>query len=231
MTLPAAVFDVDGTLADTERDGHRVAFNAAFAKLGLPSHWDEALHGELLRVAGGVGSLRHCARDHLGQAFADDVPEDLLRRGLRLAIATTTSHGNVAALLSATLGADAWGWFDVVATAQDVPVKKPDPAVCRGVLERLALPAGAAVAFEDSAQGRAAATAAGVRRIVTPTACIAGDDFTAALRVVEDLEHYPDGSRRAVTIGDVERWHAQLPATRGCMAEAPASTTVGGAVT
>jgi phosphoglycolate phosphatase-like HAD superfamily hydrolase len=36
------VWDVDGTLAATERDGHRVAFNPAFASHGLPWHWDEA---------------------------------------------------------------------------------------------------------------------------------------------------------------------------------------------
>jgi phosphoglycolate phosphatase-like HAD superfamily hydrolase len=41
--LQALIFDVDGTLADTERDGHRPAFNAAFAEAGLLWHWDEAL--------------------------------------------------------------------------------------------------------------------------------------------------------------------------------------------
>ena len=41
--LKALIFDVDGTLADTERDGHRVAFNRAFAAEGLPVVWDEAL--------------------------------------------------------------------------------------------------------------------------------------------------------------------------------------------
>ena len=41
MALRALIFDVDGTLANTERDGHRPAFNAAFAEVGLPWHWDE----------------------------------------------------------------------------------------------------------------------------------------------------------------------------------------------
>jgi len=44
---------VDGTLAETERDGHRVAFNQAFAAAGLPWHWDAVLYGDLLQVAGG----------------------------------------------------------------------------------------------------------------------------------------------------------------------------------
>lgn len=51
--LQALIFDVDGTLADTERDGHRVAFNAAFRQAGLGWHWDVAAYGELLAVTGG----------------------------------------------------------------------------------------------------------------------------------------------------------------------------------
>jgi HAD superfamily hydrolase (TIGR01509 family) len=59
MALAALIFDVDGTLADTERDGHRVAFNQAFAEVGLDWHWDERLYGELLAVTGGKERMRH----------------------------------------------------------------------------------------------------------------------------------------------------------------------------
>ncbi len=52
--LPAVlIFDVDGTLADTERDGHRPAFNAAFDEAGLDWSWSEDLYGELLAITGG----------------------------------------------------------------------------------------------------------------------------------------------------------------------------------
>ena len=61
MALRAIIFDVDGTLANTERDGHRPAFNAAFAEVGLPWHWDEAFYGTLLDVAGGLERMRHYA--------------------------------------------------------------------------------------------------------------------------------------------------------------------------
>ena len=57
--LRALIFDVDGTLAETERDGHRVAFNRAFAELGLDWHWDEALYGRLLEVTGGKERMLH----------------------------------------------------------------------------------------------------------------------------------------------------------------------------
>jgi HAD superfamily hydrolase (TIGR01509 family) len=52
-TLQALIFDVDGTLADTERDGHRVAFNRAFQQAGLDWDWSVELYGELLAVTGG----------------------------------------------------------------------------------------------------------------------------------------------------------------------------------
>ncbi len=51
--LTTLIFDVDGTLADTERDGHRPSFNAAFRQFGLDWEWDIPLYGELLSVTGG----------------------------------------------------------------------------------------------------------------------------------------------------------------------------------
>ena len=56
--LRALIFDVDGTMADTERDGHRVAFNRAFAEAGLDWEWDVSLYGDLLAVAGGKERIR-----------------------------------------------------------------------------------------------------------------------------------------------------------------------------
>jgi len=57
--LKALLFDVDGTIADTERDGHRVAFNQAFADAGLDWDWDVSLYGQLLAVSGGKERLRY----------------------------------------------------------------------------------------------------------------------------------------------------------------------------
>ncbi len=54
----AIIFDVDGTLADTERDGHRNAFNAAFAEAGLDWSWDVERYGRLLAVTGGKERIR-----------------------------------------------------------------------------------------------------------------------------------------------------------------------------
>lgn len=57
--LKALLFDVDGTLADTERDGHRPAFNAAFREYGLDWDWDVELYGKLLAVTGGKERMKY----------------------------------------------------------------------------------------------------------------------------------------------------------------------------
>jgi HAD superfamily hydrolase (TIGR01509 family) len=56
--MDALIFDCDGVLVDTERDGHRVAFNRAFAALGLPFEWTVEQYGNLLKVAGGKERMR-----------------------------------------------------------------------------------------------------------------------------------------------------------------------------
>lgn len=74
--LKALLFDVDGTLAETERDGHRVAFNRAFKEQGLPWRWDERRYGELLAVAGGSERITAYARsDHPQWLAQNDAPE------------------------------------------------------------------------------------------------------------------------------------------------------------
>jgi beta-phosphoglucomutase-like phosphatase (HAD superfamily) len=57
--MQALIFDCDGVLVDTERDGHRVAFNQAFKKAGFDFDWSVELYGELLQIAGGKERMRH----------------------------------------------------------------------------------------------------------------------------------------------------------------------------
>ena len=65
--LQAVIFDVDGTLAETELGGHRVAFNAAFEESALDWHWSPELYGELLAVTGGKERLRLYVDRYLDQ--------------------------------------------------------------------------------------------------------------------------------------------------------------------
>ena len=64
--LRALLWDVDGTLAETERDGHRVAFNLAFDALQIPWRWDETHYGDLLSVTGGIMWWRRRPKGRLG---------------------------------------------------------------------------------------------------------------------------------------------------------------------
>jgi beta-phosphoglucomutase-like phosphatase (HAD superfamily) len=221
MELQALIFDVDGTLADTERDGHRPAFNAAFAEAGLIWHWDEDLYGELLAVSGGKERIRHFAasrdpafldrhdadlriralhaaktRFYLAELDGGAIPlrpgvARLLRQaraaGLRLAIATTTSPENVAALLRSTLGADAPGWFEAIGAGDVVTAKKPAPDIYLWVLQRLGLPAAACLAFEDSANGLRSSLAAGLATVVTQNDYTAGQSFAGAAALLTEF--------------------------------------------
>ena len=216
--IQALIFDVDGTLAETE-ELHRAAFNRAFAAAGLGIAWDRARYRELLGTTGGKRRiLRHFAEAGLpeddplagelhrrkNQYYAEAVGlgvalrpgvAEVMRRAraadLRLAIATTTSRSNLAALLAHAPLPE----FDAIVAGEDVSTLKPHPEVYLKALAQLDLPASAALAFEDSANGLRSATAAGIRTIVTPSYYSAGEDFAVAVAVLRDLADF-----------DWERW-------------------------
>ncbi len=214
-TLQALIFDVDGTLAETE-ELHRHAFNAAFTEAGLDWHWDQAAYAGLLEVTGGkeriarymdalparldgdaVQRLHAAKTAHYvaaveagGITLRPGVRRLLLEAraaGLRLAIATTTSPANVDALLHATLGADGLALFDVVGAGDVVPHKKPAPDIYRWVLDRLGLTAACCIAFEDTPNGLNSARGAGIPTVVTTSLYGGTAGFEAALLVVDGL--------------------------------------------
>jgi HAD superfamily hydrolase (TIGR01509 family) len=69
--LQALIFDVDGTLAETERDAHRTGFNVAFEEAGLDDRWSPELYGELLAVPGGKERIRHYWTRYRGEPDPD----------------------------------------------------------------------------------------------------------------------------------------------------------------
>ena len=212
----ALIFDVDGTLAETE-EVHRRAFNEAFADAGLDWFWDRPTYARLLRVAGGkerirafdqrnampslsfveIAALHQAKTAHYaaliesgGCPLRPGVAAWLAsarQRGQRLAIATTTSHGNIDALLSVALGRDWAGLFETIVAGDDVPRKKPAPDVYVEVLARLKLGPGDCIAIEDSGNGLASASRAGIPVVITRSAYFSEDDWTGALLVVDDL--------------------------------------------
>jgi HAD superfamily hydrolase (TIGR01509 family) len=84
--LKAIIFDCDGVLVDTERDGHRVGFNRAFEQFGIDAEWDVPLYGKLLQVAGGKERMR-AYFDEYGWPAGSDTEEgkDALIRELHKA--------------------------------------------------------------------------------------------------------------------------------------------------
>ena len=80
MTLKALIFDVDGTLAETEKDGHRVAFNLAFKDANLPWQWDIDLYGELLEIGGGKERLGHYLQHYQPEYQPNEELDIFIRR-------------------------------------------------------------------------------------------------------------------------------------------------------
>ena len=239
--LNALIFDVDGTMADTE-SAHRAAFNKAFSEVGREWEWDVPTYTKLLEVSGGKERIMHYWKQvqpdltDIGGTAMDDAVEhmhaiktaayesavqegavqlrpgilNLLQNaheaGLHLAIATTTSPVNIAALLRGAIGADWARMFAVVEDASTAPNKKPHPQVYLQTLSRLKLPAAQCLAFEDSHNGLQSAMSAGLATIITPNSFTADHNFTGALRVVPDLA--------TTTVDHLRAWHAEALAAR-----------------
>ncbi|MDD1537124.1 phosphatase [Bradyrhizobium sp. WBOS4] len=235
----ALIFDVDGTLAETE-ELHRQAFNHAFARHGLDWQWDRAVYKELLRVTGGkermlayharlatapplpdadIAALHRIKTAHYAELvetgccrLRPGVIELLAAakaRGQRLAIATTTSHVNIDALLSQALGARWAAEFDAIVAGDDVGHKKPAPDVYLETLARLKLDAAGCVAIEDSANGLIAASRANIPVIITRSMFFADDDFAAAQCVLDDLSELVAGQKTGTRKGDTSSREAE----------------------
>ena len=248
MTLEALIFDVDGTLAETE-ELHRQSFNRTFEHLGLEWRWDRELYTELLQTTGGkerfiryveeyhpergdlverIGDV-HATKSRAYLALLRDGAlglrpgvERLIREAraarVKLAIATTTTPENVEALLMSTLGPESPGWF-AIAAGDMVARKKPDPAVYEVALDMLMVEPAQAIAFEDSVNGLAAARAAGLAVVATPSLFLAHEDLSAATSVVGDLGE-PGAPSRPIAGARFAAGLVDLAGLRAMLAEA-----------
>jgi HAD superfamily hydrolase (TIGR01509 family) len=81
MKIRALFFDQDGVIVDTERDGHRVAFNRAFREFGFDVEWDDDTYHGLLQVGGGKERMRHFLRtEGFGKAIPEEQADALIRK-------------------------------------------------------------------------------------------------------------------------------------------------------
>ncbi|MFG1628089.1 HAD-IA family hydrolase [Kribbella sp. NPDC049227] len=213
--LAAVVFDVDGTLVDSERDGHRVAFNAAFEEAGLPDHWDIATYGRLLRITGGARRLAVWF-EQTGRSSEDAwrlaeglharktaIMRDLIEDGKVQArpgvhrLLDELAAGGVPVHV-ATTGTRAWveplldrvfgPRFQIVVTGTEVPDLKPSPAAYDEVLRLAGCPVDRTVAVEDSQNGVRAAVAAGLRVVAAHNEYTRDDDLSEAALVTDGFE-------------------------------------------
>ncbi len=215
--LKCLLWDVDGTLADTERDGHRVAFNRAFEEAGLERRWDVPTYGELLAVTGGKERIRfdaerrgiepppagdiarlHASKTRHYQALiaSGAIPlrpgvrrllDEAYAAGVTLGVATTTTPAALDALIEHSLGPEWFDRFAVLAAGDIVPAKKPAPDIYLHAMHVLGLDASGCLALEDSGNGWRAARAAGLRCVVTVNDYTHMHDFSGADLVVSGL--------------------------------------------
>ncbi len=211
--MPALILDCDGVLADTERDGHLPAFNAAFAEFGLALRWSDDDYHRLLQVGGGkeriaagvpaaAGDAGLIGRLHARKTelFTERVRAGLLpaRPGVRrlvgavltagwtVAVASTSAEPSVRAVLQHAVGPDLAARCHVFA-GDVVPRKKPAPDIYLKVLADLRLEPAGCLVVEDSGIGVRAATGAGLATVVTVSAFTGADDFTGAALVLSHL--------------------------------------------
>ncbi len=215
--LRALIFDVDGTLAETE-DLHRQGFNRAFAALGLPWHWSPDFYGELLKVMGGKERLVHyIERFHPDEAAAlkARMPEihDLktrfygelaesgglaLRPGVRRLVEQARAQGVRLAVATTTSRPNIdlllrlnFGPdaqpFDAIAAGDEAAQKKPAPDIFALAVHRLGIDPSEAIAFEDSAAGIRSALGAGLPVLATRSRYTQSHRLDGAFSAVSDL--------------------------------------------
>jgi HAD superfamily hydrolase (TIGR01509 family) len=211
--LKALIFDCDGVLAETERDGHRVAFNKAFRQAGLDAEWSVEEYGELVKISGGKERMKSYFKEKAddekiaglhklktgifmemseagqlpGRTGIKRIIKEAHDAGLMLFVCSTSNEKSVSSLLKANVGEEYFSWFTELFCGDIVKAKKPAPDIYNLVKDKYNLLPDECFVVEDSRNGLLAAKAAGMNCIVTPSFYSAEEDFSEADIVVSSL--------------------------------------------
>ena len=193
--LSAVFWDVDGTIADTELCGHRVAFNSAFQDFDLEWHWDDNKYLELLKISGGLNRIIHY-RDEIKSELTNDncakiqsrkrfhykeliktgkikvrdgvirLITELSKLNIEQLIVTTSGRGSLEPFLQTSLSSYI-NLFSRIITYEDVSKHKPYPDAYNLAVQFCNRPRISCLAIEDSIIGIKAARVANINSLLT----------------------------------------------------------------
>lgn len=215
--LKIVYWDVDGTIADTEMYGHRIAFNKSFEESGLDWTWDTNTYRDLLEVSGGFNRIKFYLnqidytlsdnqilklhsdkQNHYSKIISSgEIPlrkgvarliDELYSNSIKQWIVTTSSRVAVDSLLHSVLK-DRNYMFDGFTTFEDVTRTKPDPQAYNEACYQSMISRNNSIVIEDSLIGLKSAIAAGLNCLVTypPWTNINSEDYENANAVVDTL--------------------------------------------
>ncbi len=242
MKLQGMIFDVDGTLVDTE-ELHRQAYNQAFLDFGFNWQWDANRYAELLTISGGQAriarhidliDLPHAEKTRLrrlipavhrektrlyGELITSNsvrpragvvrLIDEAIRANVRVGALASSASANVEALVTSALGPDLREAISAIVSGDMVARKKPAPDGYELLLTMLQVPAKSSVAFEDSANGLAAAKAVGLLTVLTPSRWTMSQQFCDADLVLSSLGD-PDNPLNSADAAKIDAPYLEL---------------------
>ncbi|WP_246231121.1 HAD hydrolase-like protein [Mycolicibacterium sediminis] len=231
--LGAVVFDLDGALADLERQGQRAAFNAAFAEHGLDIAWSEAEYARLVciadeqrriaselrrrgygRVSAEIAAHVHRTKDDLFEAAVlggdvtpraglDDLVNSLYFAGIPVAVVSRGARSWVMPLVRQLIGD---GIAETVVTPDDLCTVAAEPDLHGQVLWELGIGPESALAVAGTGRGFRAARSAKLTTMVVTTDYSAGADYAGAVEVRTGYD--------GLLVGGCELMHRRAQLTR-----------------
>jgi len=193
--LKAVFWDVDGTIADTELCGHRVAFNLAFKDFDLDWYWEENIYLSLLKISGGLNRIIHY-RNQINSDLTDvqctkiqsrkrrhyknliksgkikvrdgvlRLIDELYRNDIEQFIVTTSGRDSLEPFLNTSLSSH-FNFFSGTITYEDVNKHKPFPDAYELALQLSKQSNINCIAIEDSKIGVDSAKAANLNCLMT----------------------------------------------------------------